>query len=127
MRIKGFDYTQPGAYFVTICTYQRACALGSIHHGEMNLNNFGQIAYEEWFVSVDLRPYVKLFVDEFVVMPNHIHGIIWLVGARRRRAPTQEQFGKPVSGSLPTIVRAYKAAVTRKINIIRGKTGSPFW
>lgn len=66
-------------------------------------------------------------------MPNHIHGIIWIiedenpVGARRRRAPTREQFGKPVAGSIPTIVRAYKSAVTRQINSSRRIPGGSVW
>jgi len=58
---------------------------------------------------------VELCENEFVVMPNHVHGIIWIddvARARRRRAPTEERFGKPVVGSIPTIVRAFKSAVT---------------
>ena len=84
-----------------------------------------------------MRPYVVLYGDEFVVMPNHVHGIIWIVGddavgARRRRAPmgddqTVERFGKPVSGSIPTIVRAYKSATTKRINALRGTPGAPVW
>ena len=81
--------------------------------------------------------------DEFVIMPNHIHGIIWIVetpehpddtvGARRRaptmrrRAPKVEQFGKPVPGSIPTIVHAFKSAVTRRINALRGTPGARVW
>jgi putative transposase len=127
IRIKGYDYTQPGAYFTTICTYQRACALGSIHNREIKLNDFGHVVQKEWFRTAELRQNVHLFLDEFVVMPNHIHGIIWIVGAQRRCAPTQEQFGQPVAGSLPTIIRSYKSAVTYKINKISGKRRTPFW
>nr|WP_323745475.1 transposase [Parvivirga hydrogeniphila] len=97
---------------------------------------------EEWFRSAEIRTEMELFPDEFVVMPNHIHGIIWIVddvGARRRRAPTKhraptrrraptmEQFGKPVPGSIPTIVRAFKSAVTRCINQMRGTPGARVW
>jgi putative transposase len=76
-----------------------------------------------------LRLQVELHEDEFVVMPNHVHGIVWLVenvGARHRRAPT-EKFGKPVSGSIPTIIRAYKSAVTYSINKSQNSRGSVLW
>jgi len=73
-------------------------------------------------------------LDEFIVMPNHFHAIVIIreydggsVGARRRRAPTIEQFSKPVAGSIPTIVRAYKSAVTSRINQLRGTSGAPVW
>ncbi len=130
IRLPEYDYTQPGAYFVTICTYRRACLFGHIAGGVMRLNAFGEIVREEWFRTAQVRPNVELYEPEFVIMPNHIHGIIWItetVGARRRRAPTVERFGRPVPGSLPTIVRAFKSAVTRRINILRGTPGAPVW
>ena len=134
IRLKGYDYTQPGAYFVTICTHQRTPLFGQVVDGEMILNAFGEIVREEWFKTAQIRPYVELYDDEFIVMPNHIHGIIRIVadptavvGARRRRAPTVEQFGKPVPGSIPTIVRAFKSAVTKRINQLRGTPGAPVW
>jgi len=67
-------------------------------------------------------------------MPNHVHGIIWLVeqnpvGARCHRAPTRthEQFGKPIPGSIPTIVQSYKSAVARRINKVQNSSGVPIW
>lgn len=95
IRLKGYDYTQPGAYFVTICTHERAHLFGEILGGKMQLNRWGEIARTEWFKTAELRPYVKLHEGEFVVMPNHIHGIIWVVenvGTRRRRVPTEAPF-----------------------------------
>ena len=148
IRLKGYDYTQPGAYFITLCTQHRACLFGEVVDGRMVLNDAGRIVREEWFRTANLRPYVVLHDDEFVVMPNHVHGIIWIVdegdeagphvvgsrrrvvGSRRRRDPTTtttEQFGKPVPGSIPTIVRAFKSAVTRRINEYRGTPGMPVW
>jgi len=131
IRLKEYDYTQRGAYFVTIVTAARNCLFGKIKNDEMKLSPFGEIARIEWFKTAELRSNVKLWEDEFAVMPNHIHGIVWIneydaVGARRRRAPT-EQFGKPINGSLPTIIRAYKSAVTYKINEMRGTRGAPIW
>ncbi|SMC25408.1 REP element-mobilizing transposase RayT [Desulfacinum hydrothermale DSM 13146] len=119
-----------GAYFVTIVTQDRACLFGHIVDGEMRLNAYGKIVRAEWFKTAQVRPYVVLHEDEFVVMPNHIHGIIWIVddvGARRRRAPTVEQFGKPVPGSIPTIIRAFKSAVTQRINGLQGTSGGVVW
>ncbi len=78
IRLKDYDYTSPGAYFVTVVTYKRACLFGMVVDGEMRLNEFGSIANDEWFHSSDLRPYIRLYPEEFVVMPNHIHGIIWI-------------------------------------------------
>ena len=136
IRLKEYDYSQTGAYFVTVVVHERECLFGEIINDEMRLSQFGKIARVEWFKTMELRPYVKLWDDEFVVMPNHIHGIVWIedrsVGSRRRRDPTErraptEQFGKPVAGSLPTIVRAYKSAVTYKINESRSTRGSPVW
>ncbi len=116
IRLKGYDYAAAGGYFVTIVTFGRENLFGDIVGNEMQLNTLGKIVHEEWFKTAALRPYVELREGEFVVMPNHAHGIIWIVdgvvGARRRRAPTTEKFGKPVPGSIPTIVRAFKSAVS---------------
>jgi putative transposase len=127
IRLKGYDYSAAGGYYVTVAAFRRECLFGEIVNGEMRLNALGRIAREEWFKTAALRPYLELREDEFVVMPNHIHGIIWIfdeigirkygfVGARRRRAPTDERFGKPVVGSIPTIIRAFKSAVTYRAN-----------
>ena len=82
IRLKGYDYTQAGAYFVTIVTHDRECLFGEVVDGQMRLNPFGEIVREEWFRTAVVRPYVMLAPDEFVVMPNHIHGIIWITGGR---------------------------------------------
>lgn len=133
IRLKEYDYTQPGAYFITFCTYQRMHLFGNVVDGEMVLNDAGKIARDEWFKTAELRPYVKLYEDEFIIMPNHGHGIIWIVddvGARRRRARTDdviEKFGNPVKGSIPTIVRAYKSAVTYAVNAAENQRGAVLW
>ena len=99
--------------------------------GETRLTEFGEIVHHEWFKAEEIRPRVRLNKDEFVVMPNHIHGVIWLlegdVGARRRRAPTREQFGKPVPGSIPSIIRSFKSACTRRFNTLKGISGTSVW
>jgi putative transposase len=88
IRLRGYDYTQTGGYFITIVAHERALLFGEIVNGAMRLNEYGQIVRDEWFRTAVVRPYVMLYPDEFVVMPNHIHGIIWIVGATRRVAPT---------------------------------------
>ncbi len=134
IRLPGYDYTQPGAYFVTICTHNREPLFGRVVNGEMVLNAWGRIVWEEWFRTAQVRPYVELFEDEFVVMPNHIHGIIWIVrdtvGAQRRCAPTKPGGVTPnnvAPGSLGAIVRAFKSAVTKRINALRGTPGARVW
>jgi len=95
----------------------------------MVLSRWGQIASVQWIKTEQMRAGVT--VDEFVVMPNHLHGIVF-IDARRGtllRAPVgkREAFGKPVSNSVPTIVRGYKATVTKQINALRGMPGLPVW
>ena len=74
IRLKGYDYSQAGAYFITICVMGRQHLFGQVVNKEMILNQLGQIAYNEWLNTPQLRPNVSL--DVFVIMPNHIHGII---------------------------------------------------
>jgi putative transposase len=128
IRLKGFDYSQAGAYFVTIVSRGRECLFGEIAYGEVHFSSLGLIANECWRSIPD--HFLSVGLDGFVVMPNHVHGIVFLydndraIESTRRgtiyRAPTNTtsnpaQFGKPMVGSLPTIIRTYKAAVTRRV------------
>ena len=81
IRLSGYDYSQAGAYFVTICTQNRQCLFGEIVDGEMRLNDAGQMVQLVW--SELAQHYAGVEIDGFVVMPNHIHGIVILtsVGA----------------------------------------------
>ena len=76
VRLQGYDYSQSGAYFVTICAYNRECLFGEIVGNDIRLNDYGVIAKDEWIKSSEIRKEIKL--DEFVVMSNHIHGIVWI-------------------------------------------------
>lgn len=138
IRLKGYDYTRTGAYFLTICTYQRMHLFGEIVKGEMVLNDVGKIARDEWFKTSKLRPHVKLNEDEFMIMPNHGHGIIWIVddgndvGALRGNAQSRaEQRSAPTKTvkphSLGAVVRAYKSAVTYAANTADKTRGSVLW
>jgi len=118
-------------YFVTIVTHQRQCLFGAIVDGAMRLNEFGEIVCDEWLKTEIIRPRVQL--DVFVIMPNHIHGIIIVNdvdGCCRgtlQRAPTIEQFGKPTSDSIPTIIRLFKSATTKRINEYRNTPAVSVW
>ncbi|MFH1620529.1 MAG: transposase [Patescibacteria group bacterium] len=118
-RLPKFDYTTPGAYFVTICTHEKESLFGEIVNNEVVLNEIGKIIVDEWKKTAVIRPYINL--DEFVVMPDHFHAVIWITNFYRRgtarRAPTIERFGQPIAGSIPTVIRAFKSAVTGRINI----------
>ncbi|MBC7237764.1 MAG: hypothetical protein H5T69_18130, partial [Chloroflexi bacterium] len=78
IRLKGYDYTQPGAYFVTIVTQDRARLFGEVVDGEMRLNDAGRMVQTVWDELPAFYPGVQ--TDAFIVMPNHIHGIIVLTG-----------------------------------------------
>ena len=133
IRLRGYDYTSPGAYFVTICVRDRACVLGKVVEGEMRLDSLGEIAVECWRAIPDHFPHVRL--DAFVIMPNHVHGIIVIVGAVRathaspvpHASPQRNPPRGPRPGSLGAVVGSFKSATTKRINQIRGAPGTPFW
>jgi putative transposase len=114
-RLKGYDYSQPGVYFITICTWQHACILGDVHDGEMYLNPFGRAVSKVWQGLPKYYPYVIL--GEFCVMPNHVHAIINL---------TDDHSSHKRHG-LSEIVRAFKSFSTRQINTIRKTFVGPVW
>ena len=131
IRLKDYDYTQPGIYFITICTEKRVCLFGEVVAGRMCLSRYGEIVWEEWLNTETRRP--NVITDAFVVMPNHGHGSIGIHDAEpcrgmARHAPTTaRQFGKPIPNSLPTIIGSFKSAVTKGINRRRGTTGTSVW
>ncbi len=116
VRLVGYDYSSPGAYFVTIATFEHLCTFGKIISSVMMTNDLGKIIEECWYDIPDHFPNTEIL--SFVVMPNHIHGIISIHEEASRgtihRAPTTEKFGKPVAGSIPTMIRTYKAATSRQ-------------
>jgi putative transposase len=126
IRLKGYDYAEPGAYFVTVCTRDRESLFGHVVNGDMHLNEAGEVAQRCWEDIPAHFPFVEL--DAFVIMPNHVHGIIVVPGRGTAcRAPTIEQFAKPSVGTIPTVVRSYKSSVTRHVNLARGAPGTPVW
>jgi putative transposase len=128
IRLQGYDYAQAGAYFVTICTQNRECFFGEIVDGEMQLSEIGKVAEECWRAIPNHFSNVAL--DVFVVMPNHVHGVVMITTVGRGtacRAPTTDRFGHPVANSLPTVIRSFKSAVTRRISTLLNTTGISVW
>ncbi len=142
IRLKGYDYTQPGAYFVTICTHDWACLFGDVVDGKMRLNAFGEIVHQCWLAIP--QHFSPVTLDEFVIMPNHVHGIIGIMDAEPVANPTVgATHASPLRWPLPhqssprprgpqrqsigAIVGSFKSAVTKRINAHRGTPGAPIW
>lgn len=118
-RLPSWDYAAPGYYFITICIRAFTPYFGQILEGEVRHSPLGQIAYEYWADIPDHFPNVNL--DEFIIMPNHVHGII-ILNEPPVKTPNQTKFDHAASlprvklprpGSISTVVRSYKSAVTR--------------
>lgn len=146
IRLKGYDYSRAGTYFVTVCAQKRECLFGDIVDEEMWLNDAGLIVHGTWNDLSVKNPGIE--TDEFVVMPNHVHGIIvlnnvgaqfiapkFIVPARNNRSVPQhfainQNKVQGVTNHAPTvgeIVRAFKARCTHMINVVRNTPGSPIW
>jgi REP element-mobilizing transposase RayT len=144
IRLQNYDYSQNGAYFVTLCSWQRECLFGEIIEGAMHLNDFGRVVESQWrglpahFSGINL--------DEFVIMPNHFHGIAHIikpVGAKQdpsalpafdlrcQQGKAGETLALPLqgteSGSLAAVIQNFKSLSTRKINKIRNNSGCLTW
>jgi putative transposase len=139
IRLPGYDYTQAGAYFVTICTHQRQHLFGEIIDGQMYLNLCGQVVVSRWQNIPHHFPCVKL--DEFILMPDHLHGII-VIGDGQGEGIAFPDGGSldlesfqgnamPLRGtetdSLGAIVQNFKSVSTRKINQINRSPRTPVW
>lgn len=120
IRLKGYDYSQAGAYFITICEVNRESIFGDVVNGEMHPNQFGEIVLKWWNELPKYYPPVEL--DEFVVMPNHMHGIIVItdVGAGLSRPTTGRQDATPTEKrTLGQLVGYFKFQITKEINQVR--------
>jgi len=124
IRLKGYDYSHEGAYFVTICAWNRECIFGDVVDGEMQLNGYGEVAGESWIWLS--RQYGYVDIDKWVVMPNHMHGIVIINNSSRggsRTAPTETIKRK----SLGRLIGAFKTVSSKQINQIRKNPGVPLW
>ena len=131
LRLRNFDYSQNGAYFITICAHNRECLFGAIQDNRMILNNADWILGDVWN---DLpNHYSHVLLDAFIIMPNHVHGIVVLrdpiLGAGFVRAglkPAPTTTGMKRHG-LPEIVRGFKTFSSRRINETRNMPGMKLW
>lgn len=120
IRLKNYSYTEEAAYFLTVCTNKKQLLFGDVKKDQIQLNALGAIAFRCWQKIPNYFLHIKL--DAFVIMPNHVHGVLWII-----KSPIESQanqFGKVTVGSIPNIVRCYKAAVTKQINQICQQKGT---
>jgi putative transposase len=125
IRLPGYDYTQTGAYFVTIVTHNREMLFGEVVDGEIRLNEFGEIVAQTWQWLEKQYPYVEL--GAWVVMPNHSHAILIIHDDNgrggSRTAPTANTKRKP----LGRLIGAFKTVSTKHINLLRQTEGQIVW
>lgn len=145
IRLKGYDYSQAGAYFVTICTNDKESIFGDVMDKEMRLNECGKITLNCW---ADLpKHYSQIELDEFIIMPNHVHGIVVFVGAPLAApgimaAPgidvlpgasatkNKAQKKKGAASSAPTlgdVIRTFKSMSAIAVNRVLDRQGVPVW
>jgi len=116
IRLKGYDYSQAGLYFITICVQDRKCLFGKIENDEMVMNDAGKIADDCWLEIQNHFPDAVL--HEHIVMPNHVHGIVELIktGSPTIESPNispRNEFQKIIPHSIGSIIRGYKIGVTK--------------
>ena len=156
IRLKGYDYSQSGMYFITLCTQNRECLFGEIAGANGNpvgangirpeiiLNEYGIIVRDEWIKSAEIRSEIEL--DEFVIMPNHFHGIVMIHGSimgdrlvahdtemdikppqgDQPVAPTGKRNG-PKQKSIGSLIAGFKSTATKNINKLRQTSKIPVW
>jgi REP element-mobilizing transposase RayT len=129
LRLPGYDYRSQGAYFVTVITAKRACVLGEVVDDSAHPNEIGRIVARTWREIPDHFPHVHL--DEFVVMPNHLHGILVLGEAVGAKHASPLQPGRPRGtsrGSVSAVVQAFKSSSARLVKRVSSTTPEgPFW
>ncbi len=127
IRLKGYDYSQEGAYFVTICAINMINLFGHVRNNKMALNPFGRIAKRVWVQLPVSFPEVEIYSDELVIMPNHIHGIIWIYDVGATDPVARRTSGRQKPNILGVTVGQYKSRVTKQVNQLREKPGTSVW
>ena len=124
LRLKGYDYRTANYYFITICTANRDTILGECNTGDVVLTPVGEIVKECWEKIAQFNSHVRL--DEFIVMPNHVHGLLNFHGYAQADAVPRRCSGNSLRGSLATIICAFKAASTKRSRNLSGHK-DPIW
>ena len=141
IRLKEYDYKLPGGYFVTIISHRRACLYGEIENGEINLSQIGQMVEACWYSIPNKSNNIEL--DEFILMPNHLHGIVLIYeapgkgeafsGMNTSQSVLNSENASPLqprgkqSGSLSAVVQNFKSVSTRRVNQKYFKSGNKIW
>jgi len=153
IRLKNYDYSQSGLYFITICTHNKVKLFGEIKNSNMLLNEYGKIVKRYWNEITKYYPDIKLL--EYIIMPNHIHGILWftkyitdnqIVGATKPPVRYSTDHELPLYNEsnsqnelfrqdrrnrrkmvLPKIIGRFKMQSAKQINMLRGTSGLPVW
>ena len=140
IRVQGYDYTQGGAYFITICARNRECLWGNVVNGVVQLNETGRLVEAVWLQTARVRPDIVL--DAHVVMPNHFHAILFIhessgvPGATHRVAPTNNHPSGadksrcpagPKPKSVGAIIGQFKSLVTKRLNLTQQNLDGSVW
>ena len=116
VRLRGYDYAFPGVYFVTICSAGKRLVFGSIRGEGIVLSPAGEIVRSEWIALADR--FSRLVLDEFVIMPNHLHGVLAFVGHAGGASPSPTLF---------EVIGAFKSISTIRVNRLLRRHGVPVW
>ena len=127
VRLRDYDYSQAGLYFVTICTFQKACLFGEFRGGKLILNELGKLVQKIWLQIPVSRANTTL--DKFVVMPNHVHGIIGILEDENTgKCATVTSSTKTLpSGSLGATIGQFKSVVTKQSRALPYPPRPPIW
>jgi REP element-mobilizing transposase RayT len=123
IRLPGYDYSNPGSYFVTLCAHQRACVFGGIIESKMFLSPLGKILAEEWQRSGKIRKEVVL--DTYIIMPNHFHAVVHFPSLAK--SPSNQPAPGPKSSSLAAMIAGFKSAASHRAAQHQGLSKNPLW
>ncbi len=124
IRLHDFDYRQAGAYYVTLAAFRREDLFGLQVQDQVRLNDVGQVVAYTW---QELTSHFAFSLDEWILMPDHMHAILFLENTADPEARGSEQVAGTLPGSLGAIIQNFKAITTRKINRMRRSPGLPAW
>jgi putative transposase len=123
-RLRGYDYTLNGIYYITICSFNKRKLFGDIQDGKIRISDLGLIVQEEWLKTEKLRKYVIL--GEFIIMPNHFHGIIIIQNSVQSALHFEDE-RKNFAASLGSIMINFKAAVTKQCRSLTQNNTLEIW